>query len=84
MIFAAVLTYIVPAGAYSTLAYDSDNDVFVVTTPKGNTTEYPAVQETLDNFGINAKVENLVNGSIYRPMSIEGTYELVDRNWKHI
>lgn len=84
MIFAAVLTYIVPAGAYSTLAYDSDNDVFVVTTPKGDTTEYPAVQETLDNFGINAKVENFVNGSIYRPMSIEGTYELVDQNGQGI
>lgn len=39
LIFAAILTAVVPAGLYSKLTYNADHDVFEITTPEGEVTE---------------------------------------------
>ena len=46
LIFAAILTAVVPAGLYSKLTYNADHDVFEITTPEGEVTEngsYPEI-----------------------------------------
>lgn len=50
LIFAAILTAIVPSGLYSKLTYNADHDVFEITTPDGDVTEMAPTQETLDNL----------------------------------
>ena len=40
LIFAAILTAVVPAGLYSKLTYNADHDVFEITTPEGEVTLY--------------------------------------------
>ena len=52
MLFAAALTYIVPAGKYSKLTYDADQDSFVITKPDDSTELMPPTQQTLDSLGV--------------------------------
>lgn len=77
MLFAAALTYIVPAGEYSKLTYDASQDKFVVTKPDESTKLMPPTQKTLDKLGVSGKLENFKNGSISKPIAIPGTYERV-------
>ena len=70
MIIAVILTYAIPAGEYSKLTYDEDANVFVVTAPDGTSEEYEATQETLDQLGINAKLDNFTGGKISKPMGV--------------
>ena len=84
VILAAVLTWIIPAGSYEKLEYDSGNDVFIVSSANydedagtGEQKEYPATQETLDAFGITASLNSFKAGNITKPMSIPGTYQKV-------
>jgi Predicted membrane protein len=87
VILAALLSWIIPAGAYDTLVYDEGSDQFIVYSADydedagtGTETAYPATQETLDEFGITAGLDNFQNGNIYKPMSIPGTYQKVEAN----
>ncbi|SEF61131.1 Uncharacterized membrane protein YfcC, ion transporter superfamily [Caloramator fervidus] len=80
LIFAAILTYIVPSGLFAKLQYDGDKKIFVVTKPDGSTQELPGTQETLDKLGIKIKIEKFEDGSIYKPIAIPGTYERVEAN----
>lgn len=50
LIFAAILTAVVPAGLYSKLTYNADHDVFEITTPEGEVTEMTPTQESLDEL----------------------------------
>ena len=84
MIFAVILTYVIPAGEYSKLTYDGDSDVFVITAPDGSVEEMEATQETLDKLHINAKLENFQSGTISKPMAVEGTYVNVEQNGQGI
>lgn len=77
LFLACVLTYIIPAGLYSKLSYDSTNKVFVITDAKGDITQMPATQETLDQLKITGDIEKFLDGSINKPISIPGTYEKV-------
>ncbi len=84
VILAAVLTWIIPAGNYSTLEYDSGSDVFIISSADydedegtGEQTEMPATQETLDELGITAGLDSFKAGNITKPMSIPGTYQKV-------
>ena len=52
LIFAAILTAVVPAGLYSKLTYNADHDVFEITTPEGEVTEMAPTQESLDELGV--------------------------------
>ena len=84
MIIAVILTYAIPAGEYSKLTYDEDADVFVITSPDGEVEEMEATQETLDQLGINAKLENFTGGNIYKPMAVSGTYVPQEQNGQGI
>lgn len=80
VLISAILTWIIPAGAYQTLEYSVDDNIFIVTSADGETTtEYEATQETLDKFGVKAKLESFLDESIYKPVSIPGTYEEVEK-----
>ena len=91
VLLAAILSWIIPAGSYDTLVYDEGADEFVVYSADydedagtGTTTSYPATQETLDEFGITAGLDNFTNGNIYKPMSIPGTYQKVEAHHQGI
>lgn len=77
LVIAAILTYIIPAGAYSTLLYNEDTGAFTITAPDGSESEAPATQGTLDQFGIKTDLNKLVDGTIWKPISIPGSYERV-------
>lgn len=84
MIIAVILTYAIPAGEYSKLTYDEDANVFVITAPDGTTEEMEATQESLDELGINAKLENFTSGNISKPMAVSGTYVPQEQNGQGI
>ena len=72
------MTYLVPAGSYSTLIYNEETAAFTVTAPNGDESEVPATQETLDQYGIKTDLEKLVDGTIWKPIAIPDTYEQVE------
>jgi len=76
------LTYIVPSGKYATLSYNSDSNLFEVISPNGDTTNYDATQDTLDELGLKIDLEKFTNGSIRKPVGIPNTYETVETEEK--
>lgn len=80
MIFAQVLTFLIPAGNYSKMKYDEEKEAFVITKPNGDTEEVAATQETLDKFGISGSIENYTSGAISKPVAIPNTYESLEAN----
>jgi len=76
------LTYIVPSGKYATLSYNADSNLFTVTSPNGDTTNYDATQDTLDELGLKIDLEKFTNGSIRKPVGIPNTYETVETEEK--
>ncbi len=78
LIIAAILTYVIPAGAYSTLLYNEETGAFMITAPSGDESEAPATQQTLDQFGIKTQLDKLVDGTIWKPIAIPGSYERVE------
>ena len=79
LIFAAILTAVVPAGLYSKLTYNADHDVFEITTPEGEVTEMAPTQESLDELGVTGNLNKFLDGSISKPIAVPGTYEKVDQ-----
>ncbi len=84
LIIAVGLTYIIPAGSYSKLAYDGDAKEFIVTTPAGEEEVMPATQETLDKLGVKTELKSFTDESIWKPISIPGTYEEVEQSGQNI
>lgn len=80
LILAAALTYIVPAGLYSKLVYDSEMDVFVIEDQEGNTTTVSATQKTLDNLNIKMDISKFKDGSIRKPVAIPDTYQRIPQS----
>lgn len=78
LVFAAILTYIVPAGSYSKLQYEGENKVFVITNADGSTEELPGTQATLDKLKVKINVAKFEDGSVYKPIAIPGTYKQVE------
>ena len=79
LIFAALLTAVVPAGLYSKLTYNAQSDMFEVTTPDGEITEMEPTQESLDELGVTGNLDKFLDGSISKPIAVPGTYEKVDQ-----
>lgn len=69
-----LLTWLVPAGKYDSLAYNASNETFTITSIE-NTEELPATQATLDKLGIKIPIQKFVNGDIYKPIGIPNTYK---------
>ena len=76
---AALLTWVVPAGTFDRLEYDKKAGQFVRTGAGVNQT-YPADQATLDSLGIRIELEKFVDGSIFKPIAIPGTFRYVDKH----
>lgn len=80
LILAAILTYIVPAGSYAKLKYNTESQALVVTKPTGEEEELSATQDTLDKLNIKVDIEKFTDGSINKPIAIPNTYETVKSN----
>ncbi len=72
-----LLTWIVPAGKYSTLGYDKTSDKFIVQ-HVDSTEELPATSATLEGLSIKIPIEKFTNGDIYKPINIPNTYRQLD------
>ena len=79
-IFAALLTWVLPAGKFDTLEYNKDKNIFIETLASGEKSEFPGTQQTLDKFNIKAKLDKFQNGDIWKPVGIPNTYTEVTPN----
>jgi uncharacterized ion transporter superfamily protein YfcC len=73
-VFVTLLTWLVPAGEYDSLAYNSKSNTFIKTSLE-ESIELPATQETLENLDITIPIEKFTNGDIYKPIGIPNTYK---------
>lgn len=73
-IIVALLTWLIPAGKYDSLAYSAKSKTFIKTSLE-ETVELPAKQETLENLNIKIPIEKFTNGDIYKPIGIPNTYK---------
>lgn len=74
MIIAIGLTWIVPAGSYSKLSYNSADNTLNITSPIGNTTTVAATQDELKNLNVNIDINQFISGTIRKPIAIPDTY----------
>lgn len=70
----------VPAGSYSKLKFDASSSMLQVTTPQGEVSEVEATQDELDTLGVKINIEEFLNGSITKAVSIPGTYMGLPQN----
>jgi uncharacterized ion transporter superfamily protein YfcC len=73
-IIVALLTWLIPAGKYDSLAYNAKSNTFIKTSLE-KTIELPATQETLEHLNIKIPIEKFTNGDIYKPIGIPNTYK---------
>ncbi|MDD7305129.1 MAG: YfcC family protein [Peptoniphilaceae bacterium] len=83
LIFAAFLTYIIPAGLYSRLTYNDDK-TFTITDQEGNEKVISASDKYLKDNGISIPLESFENGSIKKPIAIPNTYKKIKPNHQGI
>ena len=74
-----LLTWMVPAGKYSTLQFNKDNDAFIYKSTE-NTITLKAKQNTLDSLSIKIPVEKFTSGDIWKPIAVPGTYKELKPN----
>lgn len=76
MIFIVLLTWIIPAGSFSKLNYNSDKNIFEYS-DQIETIELPSTQSTLDSLSIKIPLDKFTSGSIWKPIGVPGTYQKV-------
>ncbi|PJG81990.1 YfcC family protein [Caviibacterium pharyngocola] len=84
LIIAVGLTWIIPAGSYSKLIYNSSTNHFVVKTYQQPDRVLPPTKETLDQLNIKIELQNFTEGTIRKPVAIPGSYQRVEQNPKGI
>ena len=72
-VLVTILTWLVPAGEYDSLAYNAQSNSFSKISI-GESVELPATQETLQKLDIKIPIEKFTNGDIYKPIGIPNTY----------
>ncbi|MCK0134774.1 YfcC family protein [Arenibacter sp. S6351L] len=72
-VLVTILTWLVPAGEYDSLAYNAQSNSFTKISI-GESVELPATQETLQKLDIKIPIEKFTNGDIYKPIGIPNTY----------
>lgn len=77
ILVAAIATWILPSGQYSTIEFDDNSSTFELVTTKGSET-LPGKQSTLDELGILIPIEKFESGDLSRPISVPGTYQEVE------
>ncbi len=75
--FVAVLTWVIPAGKYASLSYDSTENVFIKTI-NDKVEKLPATQQTLEVLHIKIPLEKFSSGAIYKPIGIPRTYQSLE------
>ncbi len=75
--FVAVLTWIVPAGKYATIAYDKSENTFIQKNSV-ETATLPATQATLDALDIKIPLDKFTSGAIWKPINIPKTYQNIN------
>lgn len=76
-VFVALLTWVIPAGKYASLSYDSSEGVFIKTI-NDKVEKLPVTQQTLEVLDIKIPLENFTSGAIYKPIGIPGTYQSLE------
>ncbi len=79
LIFAAVLTHIVPSGMYSRLSYEASSNEFIITSPDGSESTLNANSENLEKLNIHLDISKFVDGVIKKPIAIPDTYERLEQ-----
>jgi uncharacterized ion transporter superfamily protein YfcC len=79
IVCAAIATWLIPAGKYSTLSYTDGQSTFAYS-EKGQEKAMPFTQATLDSLNILIKLEKFKDGSIRKPVSVPGTYNTIPSN----
>lgn len=82
MILAIGLTWIVPAGSYSKLSYNSSDNTLQVTNPFGDVSTVAATQGELEKLNINIDIGQFVNGTIRKPIAVPDTYHRLEQSPK--
>lgn len=77
IIVAAITTWLLPAGQYSKLA-NNDNQNFIITSST-NTKTLPFTQNTLDSLSINIPIKKFEQGDIRKAISVPNTYQKLSR-----
>ncbi len=72
--FVTLLTWLVPAGKYDSLAYNAISNTFTKTGIV-ESVELPATQESLENLNIKIPIHKFTSGDIYKPIGIPNTYK---------
>jgi uncharacterized ion transporter superfamily protein YfcC len=78
IIIAAIATWLVPAGKYSTLSANGEVSFTIASTDTAITV--PFSQNTLDSLQIKITLEKFKTGAIRKPVSIPGTYQSLKNN----
>ncbi|PTE69388.1 hypothetical protein BUY46_03840 [Staphylococcus devriesei] len=79
-IVAVIATWLIPAGAYSKLSYDSGAQEFKIVDAHQHSKTVPGTQEQLDKLGVKIDVDQFKSGAINKPISIPDTYERLEQN----
>ncbi|MBG3012436.1 YfcC family protein [Proteus faecis] len=78
------LTWIIPAGEYQRLSYNSAEPSLVVAKIDGSHEVLPATQATLNDLNVSIEINKFTDGTIKKPIAIPGTYERVAQQPKGI
>jgi len=76
-IIAVAFTWIIPAGSYSKLLYNTSDKMLQITSPVGEVTQVNATQTELDRLNIKINIDQFTSGVIRKPIAIPDTYEEV-------
>ncbi len=80
LIFAIVLTYVIPAGKFSRLTFNRSAQEFVIVDHNGDTTTKPGTEETLKELNINLGMEKFESGAVRKPIAIPGSYQQIEQH----
>ncbi|MEI6865838.1 YfcC family protein [Flavicella sp.] len=72
--FVALLTWLIPAGAYQTITYDTTQKLIIHKNLEIST-NLKATQETLDSLLISIPLEKFTSGAIWKPITIPNSYQ---------
>lgn len=74
-IVAVIATWIVPAGSYSKLSYNTASSSLQIKHADGTTEKAPATQQELDKLGVKINIKQFTSGGITQAISIPNTYQ---------
>lgn len=77
IVLAAIATWLVPAGKYSTLSYNDGR--FIIETPD-STIAAPFTKAVTDSLNIQIPLKAFENGEISKPISIPGSFRRLSKN----